>query len=107
MEAKVLLDDAGNDLVFSVASIWEVAVKHAQDRPDFTVDPKILRRGLLDNRYSELAILGRHALAISRLPPLHKDPFDRILVAQASVEGITLMTSDPIVASYPGSIEQV
>ena len=57
-----------------------------------------LRRGLLDNGYSELPIVSDHVVAIESLPPIHKDPFDRALVAQATVEGITLLTNDPVVA---------
>jgi PIN domain nuclease of toxin-antitoxin system len=67
----------------------------------------VLRRGLLDNGYSELPIASEHAVAIDSLPAIHKDPFDRILVAQATVEGITLLTADGLVAQYPGPIQQV
>jgi PIN domain nuclease of toxin-antitoxin system len=66
-----------------------------------------LRRGLLDNRYSELLIGSDHAVAIDGLPRLHRDPFDRILVAQAIVEGITLLTVDPLVAQYAGPVRRV
>jgi len=66
-----------------------------------------LRRGLLENGYTELAISGDHAIATGLLPLLHKDPFDRIPVAQASVEGITLLTTDPVVARYPGPVRTV
>ena len=59
---------------------------------------------LIDNGYLELAISGAHAVAIDMLPSLHKDPFDRLLIAQASVEGITLLTDDAMVAKYPGPI---
>jgi PIN domain nuclease of toxin-antitoxin system len=65
------------------------------------VDVRLLRRGLLDNGYQELAITGEHAVAILVLPPLHKDPFDRMLLAQSMVEGITLLTGDPLLAQYP------
>ncbi len=63
--------------------------------------------GLLENGYSELPILGPHALAAATLPSLHADPFDRMLVAQAQVEAITLMTSDAVVARYPGPVQLV
>jgi PIN domain nuclease of toxin-antitoxin system len=66
-----------------------------------------LRRGLLDNGYGELPVTGDHVVAIRSLPPIHKDPFDRILVAQATVEGIPLLTADPIVARYPSPIRKV
>jgi hypothetical protein len=85
----------------------EVTIKTGLGREDFKADPHLLRRGLLDNGYVELPITSEHTLAVSHLPHHHKDPFDRLLVAQATVEGITLLTSDPIVASYPGPIRKV
>ena len=105
--ARKLLDDPQNELIFSSASLWEIAIKRALGRDDFQVDTRLLRRGLLDNGYSELAITGAHAVALDLLAPLHKDPFDRILIAQAMVEGITLLTADPLVAQYPGPIRKV
>jgi PIN domain nuclease of toxin-antitoxin system len=105
--ARVLLDDPDNELMFSAASLWEVTIKRGLGRDDFQVDPRLLRRGLLDNGYSELAITSEHAVAIDLLPPIHKDPFDRILVAQSTVEGITLLTADPLVSRYPGPVRQV
>lgn len=105
--ARGLLDDPDNELLFSAASLWEVAIKRKLGRDDFQADPRLLRRGLLDNGYGELAITSEHAIAIDQLPPIHKDPFDRILLAQSMVEGITLVTADPMVARYPGPIRQV
>jgi PIN domain nuclease of toxin-antitoxin system len=101
------MKDAGNQLAFSAASFWEIAIKRALGRSDFRVDPRLLRRGLLDNGYSELLIGSDHALTMDGLPPLHKDPFDRILIAQAMVEGITLLTTDPLIAQYAGPIRRV
>ena len=100
-------EDADHELLFSAASIWEVAIKSGLGRPDFKVDARLLRRGLLDNGYCELPITSAHAVFVEGLPPIHKDPFDRILVAQANVEGITLLTGDSMVARYPGPIELV
>jgi PIN domain nuclease of toxin-antitoxin system len=105
--ARKLMNDAGNELMFSAASFWEIAIKRGLGPSDFQADPRLLRRGLLDNGYSELLIGGDHALAIDGLPLLHKDPFDRILIAQAMVEGITLLTADPLVAQYSGPIRRV
>jgi len=105
--ALTLLDDAANTLLFSAASLWEIAIKRSLGRADFQVDPRVLRRGLLDNGYEELSISSEHAVFIDSLPDLHKDPFDRILVAQATVEGITLLTADGLVAQYPGPVRQV
>jgi len=105
--ALKLIKNPANELVFSAASIWEVAIKRGLDRRDFQADPRLLRRGLLDNGYSELPILSDHVVAIESLPPIHKDPFDRLLVAQATVEGITLLTGDSVVAQYPGPVRMV
>ncbi len=105
--AARLIASQANELLFSAASIWEVAIKRGLGRSDFQADPRLLRRGLLDNGYAELPILSNHVVAIDSLPPLHKDPFDRLLVAQASVEGITLLTADTVVARYPGPIRLV
>ena len=109
LPAKVrrLLNDEQNQLLFSAASLWEIAIKRGLRRKDFQVDPRLLRRGLLDNGYHELPILSDHVVAIDGLPTIHKDPFDRLLVAQAMVEGVTLLTLDPIVAEYPGPIREI
>lgn len=106
-EARTLIGDPQNEPVFSSASLWEIAIKRGLGRSDFQVDARLLRRGLLDNGYLELAITGEHAVAIDGLPPLHKDPFDRLLVAQSMVEGITLLTADPLVAQYPAPVRRV
>jgi PIN domain nuclease of toxin-antitoxin system len=105
--AKRLLDDPENQLLFSSANLWEIAITGALGRDDFRVDVRLLRRGLLDNGYHELPIPSEHAVTIEGLPPLHKDPFDRILVAQAVLEGVTLLTADPMVAQYPGPVRSV
>ena len=93
--------------MFSVASLWEIAIKFALRRPEFQFDPRVLRRGSLDNGYSELDVTAQHALATVPLPPIHKDPFDRLLIAQATVEGITLVTVDATILRYPGPIQRV
>ncbi|HET8995547.1 MAG TPA: type II toxin-antitoxin system VapC family toxin [Acetobacteraceae bacterium] len=103
--ARELLEDAQHRLMFSVASIWEIAIKRGLERPDFLLQPGPFRRDLLENGYVEIPITGEHTVATMTLPPLHKDPFDRILVAQAATEGYTLLTSDPKVAAYPGPIQ--
>lgn len=102
--ARALLDDPLNELLFSAASLWEVAIKRGLGRADFRADPRLLRRGLLDNGYRELPITSEHAVTVDGLPAIHKDPFDRILVAQSMVENIALLTVDPLVAQYPGPI---
>ena len=104
---RTLLEDRDNELLFSTASLWEVAIKSGLGRKDFRVEVRLLRRGLLDNGYSELPIVSDHIVAIESLPPIHKDPFDRVLVAQAAVEGLMLLTNDSVVAQYPGSIRKL
>jgi PIN domain nuclease of toxin-antitoxin system len=105
--ARTLLDDPRNEPMFSSASLWEIAIKSGLGRDDFQVNARLLRRGLLDNGYGELPISSEHAVAIDGLPPIHRDPFDRLLVAQSMVEGITLLTSDPLVAQYPAPVRKV
>ena len=107
LAARLLLEETQNELLFSAASLWEIAIKNALGRADFQVDARVLRRGLLDNGYQELAITSEHAVSIASLPPIHKDPFDRILVAQATVEGIVLLTMDAVVAQYPDPVRYV
>ena len=106
-QARTLIANPDNELLFSAASLWEVAIKRGLGREDFKVDARLLRRGLLDNGYSELPIISDHVVATESLPPIHKDPFDRVLVAQATVEGVALLTIDSLVAQYPGPIETV
>jgi PIN domain nuclease of toxin-antitoxin system len=106
-KARKLIEAEENELFFSSGSLWEIVSKRGLGREDFKVDARLLRRGLLDNGYSELPIGSEHVVAIENLPPIHEDPFDRILIAQAQVEGITLLTADPTVGKYAGSIELV
>ena len=106
-KARSLIDSVDNELLFSAASLWELVIKRGSGRDDFQVDTRLLRRGLLDNGYGELPIVSDHIVAIESLPPIHKDPFDRVLVAQATIEGITLLTTDSLVAQYPGPIQIV
>ena len=102
-----MIADSGNELYFSVASIWEISIKHAKGLESFHARPSTVWEGLLGNGYVELAVLGKHAIAAGNLPPIHKDPFDRILIAQAIVEGITFLTADAVIAKYPGPIRKV
>ena len=99
-----MLEDPLNTPVFSVASLWELVIKQALGRPDFTVQPAVLRRALLDGGWQELPIEARHALAVAQLPPLHRDPFDRLLLAQATADGLLLITADTQLADYPGPV---
>ena len=97
---RTVMTDPENQLLFSVVSLWEIAIKNGLNRPDFQVNASMLRRGLIDNGYIELPILSEHVLAVDTLPALHKDPFDRLLIAQAKVEGITLLSNDATVVQY-------
>lgn len=105
--ARAMIESPDNELFFSAASLWEIAIKRGLGRDDFQVDARSLRRALLDNGYHELPITSAHAVAIDVLPSLHKDPFDRLLLAQAMVEGITLLSADAVVAQYPGPVRKV
>lgn len=99
-EARSLLLDTSNRLFFSSASIWEIVIKRGLGRDDFKVDPQRMRKQLVVNGYEEVAVSSDHALAVESLPPLHKDPFDRILIAQARTEGMLLLTADCQVSRY-------
>jgi PIN domain nuclease of toxin-antitoxin system len=105
--ARDVLNDPANTLYFSVASLWEMAIKLGKGRTDFKLDPRLLRRNMLDNGYVELLVGAEHVLATLGLPPLHNDPFDRLLLAQASVEGFTLLTSDKQLAAYAGPVRLI
>lgn len=105
--AVARLEAPGDRLVFSAASLWEVAIKAGLGRSDFTVDPRRLRQGLIDNGYEELAVTGAHAAALVDLPSIHKDPFDRILIAQAKVEDLCFLTVDSTLASYGAPVKVV
>ena len=105
--ARTLLLDPANHLVFSSASLWEISIKNGLDRADFNVDPRRLWRMLLVSGYRELPVTSEHTVAVNDLPSLHKDPFDRILVAQARVEGLTLLTVDKAVAKYGDGVRKV
>ncbi len=106
-QALAVFNNPNHELLFSAASLWEVAIKTGLGRDDFKVDVRLFRRGLLDNGYQELPVSSAHAVFLENLPALHKDPFDRMLVAQATAEGIMLLTSDRLVATYPGPIQMV
>ena len=106
-KARGLLLAADNQLIFSSASLWEIGIKRSLGRADFNVDPRRLWRMLLVNGYRELPVTCEHAIAVNELLPLHKDPFDRILVAQARVEGLLLLTVDKAVAKYGEAVRKV
>ena len=99
---RAALDDRDNELYFSVVSLWELGIKVLTSRGAFHADLPLLRRRLIARGYKELQITGEHALRNMLLPLLHRDPFDRILIAQAQVEDLPLVTDDSIIRRYPG-----
>lgn len=101
------LEDPENELIFSAASFWEIAIKNSLERADFKVGLWHLRRSLLDNEYEELPVTSEHVAFTQLLEKFHKDPFDRMLIAQACVEDLTLLTADALVARYPGPIQKI
>lgn len=102
-----LMEDRENDLFFSVVSLWEFLIKSGIGRAGFRGDAAMLRRGLLESAYTEMLVTSAHVLAVGDLPAVHGDPFDRLLIAQARVEGLTFLTADATVARYPGAILKV
>ena len=106
-KARAMLLDSANQLVFSSASLWEISIKNGLARSNFNVDPRRLWRLLLVNGYLELPVTSEHTVALTDLPPLHQDPFDRILIAQARVEGLTLLTADKALAKYGEGVKRV
>jgi PIN domain nuclease of toxin-antitoxin system len=106
-KARALVEDPAHQLYFSPASLWEIVIKNSLGRADFVVDPDVLRRALEDNGYRELPILATHVLRAGTLEMRHKDPFDRLLIAQALSEGITLITADKLLARYEAPVRLV
>ena len=104
---RALISNGENEIVFSVISLWETVIKAALGRSDFGHSAAALRSGAQRAGWEELAVDGDHALAVAGLPRLHGDPFDRLLVAQATTEGMTLLTADRTLARYGGVVRVV
>ncbi len=102
-----LLEDPMNTPVFSVVSLWELVIKRGLDRPDFQLEPSLLRQALSEAGWRELPVEAHHVLAVVQLPPLHRDPFDRLLLAQAQADGLLLITADQQLAQYPGPVRRM
>jgi PIN domain nuclease of toxin-antitoxin system len=102
-----LFRDGRHEFFYSAASLWEIAIKAAKGRKDFAADTAAIRDALDTNGFHELPVAAQHGVALSGLPPIHADPFDRMLVAQALAEPMALITSDGRLAAYPGTIEVV
>jgi PIN domain nuclease of toxin-antitoxin system len=105
--AEALVASRDVDVAFSLATMWEVAIKTSLEKPGFNVDSTALRNGLLDQGFRQMDIRPEHIAVVARLPWHHRDPFDRLLVAQAFVEGLTLLTSDRLLARYGKMVKWV
>lgn len=106
-EAREILEDGTNEAYYSAASIWEIAIKSSIARKDFRIDLDALRSALPKMQLVELPITASHAAGVTRLPPIHRDPFDRLLVAQSMAEPLTLLTNDALLAEYGASVRVV
>lgn len=102
-----LLGPRNTEVAFSVATLWEVAIKTSLARPDFNVDVAELRRWLLAEAFVELPIAPAHVIKVAQLPWHHRDPFDRLLVAQAQVEAMPLWTTDAALKAYGAGVKFV
>ena len=105
--AEALVASRDVDVAFSLATMWEVAIKTSLEKPGFNVDSTALRNGLLDQGFRQMDIRPEHIAVVARLPWHHRDPFDRLLVAQTLVEGLTLLTSDRLLARYGKMVKWV
>lgn len=105
--ARELLEDETNEVYYSAASIWEIAIKSSLGRKDFRVDLASLQSVLPDMDFIELPVTAAHAAGITRLPLIHRDPFDRLLIAQSIAEPLTLLTNDSVLGRYRGGVRIV
>ena len=96
-EARELIEDGAQDILVSAASAWEIAIKRAQGRLEA---PQDLAAAVAKQSFRPLPISVEHAAAAGDLAAHHRDPFDRMLIAQAMVEGLTIMTRDPSFRAY-------
>ncbi len=102
-----LLEDSANEVFYSAASLWEIAIKASRRKADFKVDLALLRPALAVMGLLELPVSGANAEKLASLPPIHRDPFDRMLVAQSLSEPLILLTNDTALAAYGESIRVV
>jgi PIN domain nuclease of toxin-antitoxin system len=103
-DARELIESADNEVLFSAASIWEIAIKAQLLRAEFGVDVETIAAAARDTDFDELAISSRHAAGVAALPLHHKDPFDRMLMSQAIVEPARLVTADRALAAYSSDL---
>jgi PIN domain nuclease of toxin-antitoxin system len=105
--AARLLTDPDSTAIFSAVSVWEVAIKSALKKPDFDIAPDDFLEALRETGFDELPVFPEHTLWVTDLPGIHKDPFDRLLIAQAMAEDAVFVTADKTIATYPGNIFKV
>jgi PIN domain nuclease of toxin-antitoxin system len=103
-QARQILESRANEIYFSAASIWEIAIKLALRRRDFDVDLERLRPALAEMEFLELPVTAAHAAGVVSLPAIHKDPFDRMLLAQGLAEAARLITTDLALARYGSAV---
>ncbi len=106
-ETRAMIECTDTEILFSAASIWEIAIKSGLGRRDFAFDPAEIARAALDTGFTELAVRSNAAALVGRLPLLHRDPFDRVLVAQAIVEPAALYTADRQLLPYSDLVRHV
>ena len=104
---KKLLEDPDNEIWYSTASLWEISIKSSLRKPNFHIDPEVVHGVLSETGFLELPIRGSHAVAVAKLPDVHRDPFDRMLAAQALTEPLVLLTNDEILSKYPIQVRMV
>ena len=107
VDVREVLTDPENGVFYSAASIWEIAIKSALRRRDFRVDLPRLLRALPRAGFAELPVSAEHAARVASLPALHKDPFDRLLVAQALGEPLVLLTNDAQLGRYDAQVRVI
>ena len=107
VDVQAALEDPLNEVLFSAASVWEMAIKTALGRADFRVSPEIIVEAAYATGFTELPVRSAAALKVSTLPHHHRDPFDRLLIAQAMTEPAALYTADAQLAVYSELVVRV
>ena len=104
-KARDFIGDGSNEIFFSAASSWEIAIKYAKGRLNLPETPdEYVAKRLTKHRFTPLPIQLSHTLQVYALPDIHQDPFDRLLIVQSQMEGLALLTADKIMAQYSTTI---
>ncbi len=106
-ELADMIENPDNEVLFSAASIWEITIKAALNRPDFRISPMAVTEGALDAGFTELAVHATAAARVAGLPHHHKDPFDRLLVSQAILGELYLFTADRLLPPYTSLVQLI